>query len=186
VDEVEDSRAVVPVDLDGDGGLDLVLGNNDAEPTIYRNRVASDGHWLELDLVGTESNRDAIGAVVRTTVRLPGGDKTLLRQVEAGSGYASQGPLTLHFGLGGADRVEEVEIRWPSGAVERFGPAAGTGPLEADRRWTVVEGAGVLRPRNPDDSPRTPASEPSVLAGSISSRAPAGGTGVSTVSGGAR
>jgi hypothetical protein len=185
VDEVEDSRAVVPVDLDGDGALDLVLGNNDAEPTIYRNRAAT-GHWLELDLVGTESNRDAVGAVVRTTVRLPEGDKTLLRQVEAGSGYASQGPLTLHFGLGGADRVEEIEIHWPSGAVERFGPAAGGGPLEADRRWTVVEGAGVLQPNDPKRIPRTPASEPSVLAGSVSSPGPGGGSEDSTLSGGAR
>jgi hypothetical protein len=101
-------------------------------------------------------------------------------------GYASQAPFTLHFGLGGADRVEEVEIRWPSGAVERFGPAAGTGPLEADRRWSAVEGTGVLQPRDPKRIPRTPASELSVLAGSVSSRDRADGTEDSTLAGGAR
>lgn len=160
-DEVEDSRAVVPVDLDGDGTLDLVLGNNDAEPTVYLNRVARAGNWLELDLVGTESNRDAVGAVVRTTVRLPEGDRTLLRQVEAGSGYASQSPLTLHFGLAAADHVEEIEIRWPGGAVERFGPVVGTGVLAANQRLLVVEGTGTLRPNRPT-APRPTASTDSL------------------------
>lgn len=161
-DEVEDSRAVVPVDLDGDGTLDLVLGNNDAEPTVYLNRVATAGNWLELDLVGTRSNRDAVGAVVRTTVRLPEGDRILLRQVEAGSGYASQRPLTLHFGLGSADRLEEIEIRWPGGAVERFGPAAGTGVVEANQRLLAVEGSGDLRPHPAAAPPRTPATGSSI------------------------
>lgn len=170
-DEVEDSRAVVPVDLDGDGTLDLVLGNNDAEPTVYLNRVARAGNWLELDLVGTESNRDAVGAVVRTIVRLPEGDRTLLRQVEAGSGYASQSPLTLHFGLGAADHVEEIEIRWPGGAVERFGPAVGTGVVAANQRLLVVEGTGTLRPNRPTAPPRTPSSESSVLAAAAPSTA---------------
>lgn len=151
---MEDSRAVVPVDLDGDGTLDLVLGNNDAEPTVYLNGVAAAGHWLELDLVGTRSNRDAVGAVVRITVRLPEEDRILMRQVEAGSGYASQRPSTLHFGLGAADHVEEIEIRWPGGAVERFGPAAGTGVVEADQRLLVVEGSGDLRPHPPVDPTR--------------------------------
>ena len=153
-DEVEDSRAVVPVDLDGDGTLDLVLGNNDAEPTVYFNRLAAAGNWLELDLVGTRSNRDAVGAVVRATVRLPEGDRILMRQVEAGSGYASQSPSTLHFGLGSADHVEEIEIRWPGGAVERFGPAAGTGVVEAGQRLFVVEGSGTLRPHPRVDASR--------------------------------
>ncbi len=102
-------------DLDADGLLDLVINNNHAPPTIYLNR-GDPGRWLRLALVGRASNRDAIGA----EIRLAAGGRTLLRQVEAGSGYASQHMLPVHFGLGGAERVESIEIRWPSGHVDRW------------------------------------------------------------------
>jgi len=158
---VEDSRSVVPVDLDGNGTLDLVIGNNDAEPTVYLNRVARAGNWLELDLVGTDSNRDAIGA----RVRVRAGGELLMRQVEAGSGYASQRPLTVHFGLGDAQAVEGIEIRWPSGLTERFVPGPGTGEARVNRRLRVVEDSGVLQPiglgGSPKPLPLTPAAGPS-------------------------
>ena len=101
-------------DFDGDGRLDLAINNNNARPTLYANRLAV-GNWLRLELVGGDSNRDAVGARVRLT--LGDGGKVLTRWVEAGSGYASQSAFPVHFGLGDASRVEAVEIAWPSGAV---------------------------------------------------------------------
>ena len=87
------------------------------------------GDILELRLRGTKRNRDALGAVVRLTV----GKRTLVRQVEAATGYLSQSSKTLHFGLGHATKIDGGEIRWPSGIVERIGP------LEIDRRQDLVE-----------------------------------------------
>ena len=69
-----------------------------------------------MKLVGTRSNRDAVGARVRLGVA----GKKLTRQVEAGSGYASEAMLPVHFGLGDAARIESVEITWPDGFVQRF------------------------------------------------------------------
>ncbi len=109
-------------DFDGDGRLDLAINNNGQRPALYLNRLAA-GNWLRLRLVGTKSNRDAVGA--RVALTLPdGGDAgrgaTLTRWVEAGSGYASQSAFPVHFGLGGAERVDQVEITWPSGRVARI------------------------------------------------------------------
>ncbi len=135
-DGTRDGRGVAVVDLDGDGRLDLVINNNHAPPTVYLNRVAGAGNWLALDLVGTASNRDAVGARVRLTA----GGRTLTRQVEAGSGYASQSARVLHFGLGRAERVEAVEIAWPSGRLERLAGPEAEG-LGINRTVVVEEGA---------------------------------------------
>jgi hypothetical protein len=115
-DCIKDSRGVAVADYDGDGKLDLVINNNNATPTIYLNNLKRVGKCIEMKLVGTASNRDAIGARVRLAV----GGKTLTRQVEAGSGFASEAMLTLHFGLGDAAKVDSVEIQWPSGTSQRF------------------------------------------------------------------
>jgi hypothetical protein len=115
-DDIHDGRAFAAADFDGDGRLDLAINNNGAPPTFYLNRLAGTGNWVVLALVGTASNRDAVGARVRLTA----GGRTLTRVVEAGSGYASQSPHDLHFGLGAAARVEALEIHWPSGRVERI------------------------------------------------------------------
>ncbi len=115
-DHVQDSRGVAIADLDRDGRLDLVIGNNNAAPAIYMNRFTRTGNWVEFKLVGTSSNRDAIGA--RVQVHLAG--RTLTRQVEAGSGYASAAMLPVHVGLGNATSIEAVTIHWPSGFVQRI------------------------------------------------------------------
>ncbi len=131
-------------DFDGDGRLDLAINNNNAAPTIFRNRLAESGNWLELTLAGS-GNRDAVGARVRVTLSAAGGDgdtgggKTLTRWVEAGSGYASQSAFPLHFGLGEASRVEAVEIVWPSGHVDQL---AGAG-IAINRRTLIEEGGEV-------------------------------------------
>lgn len=118
-DCIRDSRGVAIADFNSDGKLDLVINNNNAQPSVYLNDVKRAGNNVEINLEGTESNRDAIGARVRLTIA----GKTMTRQVEAGSGYASEAMLPVHFGLGAAERIEALEINWPSGLVQRFAGA---------------------------------------------------------------
>ena len=115
-DCIKDSRGVAVADFNGDGRLDLVINNNNATPTLYLNNVAKSGNAVVIELKGMRSNGDAIGARVRLTVA----GKTMMRQVEAGSGYASEMMLPVHFGLGEGGQIEGVEITWPSGLVQRF------------------------------------------------------------------
>ncbi len=109
-DGILDGRGVATADFDGDGRLDLAINNNNSQPTFYMNRLTA-GNWMRLELVGDSGNRDAVGAKIRLTVA----DKTLTRWVEAGSGYAAQSAFPVHFGLGSAEWIDNVEITWPSG-----------------------------------------------------------------------
>jgi hypothetical protein len=115
-DCVKDSRGVAVADFNNDGKLDLIINNNNEKPTLYLNEIQKAGKFASIQLVGTKGNRDAIGAVVRLTIA----GKTMMRQVEAGSGYASESLLPLHFGLGNADKIEAVEIRWLNGTTQKF------------------------------------------------------------------
>jgi hypothetical protein len=150
-DCVKDSRGVGVADFDGDGRLDMIINNNNETPTLYLNGLKRRGNAVELKLVGAvgsdasgpRSTRDAIGATVRVTA----GGKTMTRQVEAGSGYASESMRPLHFGLGAADRIESVEITWPSGLVQRMEGAQVEGWV--NKLMRVEEGgarAAELRP----------------------------------------
>ena len=125
-------------DYNGDGKLDLIINNNNAAPTIYLNALKNVGRCIELKLVGTRSNRDAVGARVRLGVA----GKTLTRQVEAGSGYASEAMLPVHFGLGDSASIESVEITWPDGFVQRF-TGAQIDPF-IDRMVLIEEGNNHL------------------------------------------
>ena len=109
-DRIEDGRGVAVFDADGDGHLDLLLRNYRRPALLLRN--AGDArHWVGFELEGKRSNRDAVGA----RVRLRTGHRWQTRVVAAGSGYLSASSRRLHFGLGAAERVDEVEIAWPSG-----------------------------------------------------------------------
>lgn len=122
-DGLGDGRGVAVADLNGDGLLDLVMGRNNAGPTIYVNRQARHGNWLRVDLgpAGPGGGRDPLGARVDVVVRLPGGaPRQLTRWVEAGSGYASQSEPVLHFGLGAARAVESLRVTWPGGAARTY------------------------------------------------------------------
>ena len=103
-------------DFDGDGRLDLAINNSNRTPTLYFNEMGGEGNWISRKLVGSRSNRSAVGA----RVRVRAGGKTMTRQVEAGSGYSAQSMLPVHFGLGSASQIDKVEITWPSGHVQRF------------------------------------------------------------------
>jgi hypothetical protein len=110
-DRPEDGRGVALFDYDQDGRPDIALRNY-KQPAQLLHNVAPNMHWLELKLIGTRSNRDAVGA--RITLRSD--DLLQTREVHAGSGYQSGSSLIQHFGLGAATRIDELHIRWPSGA----------------------------------------------------------------------
>lgn len=112
-DLVLDSRSVVAADFDGDGRQDLVVASrNDPKLLVYWNELEGVGQFLELELEGQRSNRDGVGAVVEVQC----GDRVQRRTHVSGSGYLSQGPQRLSFGLGACSRVDRVSVDWPSGA----------------------------------------------------------------------
>ena len=127
------SRGAAFGDYDNDGDLDVLIVNLDDRPTLLRNETAHDNHWITIGLVGTRSNRDAIGALVRVTA----GGRTQISEVRSGGSYLSQNDRRVHFGLGAFDRVDRIEIRWPSGLVETL---PGVPP---DRFYTATEGQGL-------------------------------------------
>jgi hypothetical protein len=131
LDSDRDGRGIAVADLDRDGRLDLVVANAGSAAQLYRNVVAPVGGWIGLELVGRASNCDAVGAQVRATA----GGRTQLRFVDGGNSFAGQGSRRLHFGVGPASAVERIEVRWPSGAEQSFGP------LPAGRLYRLVEGA---------------------------------------------
>jgi hypothetical protein len=114
------ARGLAYGDFDRDGDLDLLLTTNQGPALLYRNDVATGAHSLRLRLIGTKSNRDAIGSVVRLTTA----DATQSRMVKTGSSYLSQSELTLTFGLGPRDSATKIVVEWASGAVQEFGKTA--------------------------------------------------------------
>ena len=123
-------------DLDNDGDVDVVVNNVHAEPDLFRLDSPSGAHWTMVKLIGTKSNRSAIGARVRLFA--PGGSQ--VQEVRGGGSYFSQNDLRVHFGLGRSSTIERVAVRWPNGLEEQW-----TG-LEADRIITLKEGSGTAMP----------------------------------------
>ena len=109
-------RGAAFADLDNDGDTDVVVNNVHAEPDLFRLDSPRDAHWMTLKLVGTRSNRSAIGA----RVRLVSSGGVQVQEVRGGGSYYSQNDLRVHFGLGRSASVERLEIRWPSGLEERW------------------------------------------------------------------
>ena len=101
-------------DLDGDGKIDVVVSAIGKEAEIWMNRSPRSGHWLEIALHGTKSNRDGIGARIKVVTK----SGVQYNHMTTSVGYASSSDGPVHFGLGPERRAEEVEIRWPSGTVQ--------------------------------------------------------------------
>jgi hypothetical protein len=127
---VESSRGAVFGDLNNDGKVDIVVLNARSRPTLMINQTPTQDHWVLLKLVGTRSNRSAVGAVARLTA----GGRTQVDEVRAGRGYQSAEDLRLHFGLGTNAVIDRLEIRWPNG-LEEVHPR-----LAADRVIRLTEG----------------------------------------------
>jgi len=170
IDFPDDGRGLAVVDWDHDGDLDLWLSNRSAPRIrLLRNNSTGANRSLMLRLVGngTTTNRDAIGARVEVTVRAEeGGGKgeggeadtvsnpasrishpasrlPLIKTLRGGEGFVSQSSKWVHIGLGTADAVEQVTVRWPGGSAETF---TGLGPGE---RHTLVQGSGESSPQRP-------------------------------------
>jgi len=116
-------------DFDNDGNIDVLVINMNDRPNLYRNEGGAGNHWITLQLKGTRSNRDAIGA----RVEIQAGGKTQVREVQSGGSYLSHNDMRLHFGLGAATRVDHIRIRWPNGNVEEL-PG-----MDADQFVTIKE-----------------------------------------------
>ncbi|MEZ5367148.1 MAG: CRTAC1 family protein [Bryobacterales bacterium] len=126
------SRGAAVGDLDGDGWPDLVVYRNGGEPRILRNQSVKGVHWLLVELEGVKSNRDGIGAVVRVLAE-DGVEQTVT--VSATGGYLSAKDRRAHFGLGPNARLKLIEIRWPSGVLQRLED------VPADQLLKIREGA---------------------------------------------
>ena len=122
-------------DLFNDGRIDVVINNMDTVPTLLRNVNPDQHHWVELSLIGgPKSPRDAVGA----TVYLTAGGMRQRGDVLSGGSFISSNDPRVHFGLGDADKVDAVEIHWPSGLKEKMNLPG------VDKIFTVEEGKGVV------------------------------------------
>jgi hypothetical protein len=131
--EKHSSRGVAIGDIDNDGAQEVLINNQGESPSLLKLAVNPPGNWVMLRLVGTRSNRSAIGARVRLTA----GGMTQTDEVRSGGGFISQSDLRLHFGLGSAKVIDRVEIRWPSGATEE------KTNLEVNRIHVITESAAA-------------------------------------------
>jgi len=133
-------RGAAYADINNDGRPDLLLATNGGPVYLFRNETqsgASANRSLRIKLVGTKSNRDGIGAVVRLTA----GGETQTQMLRSGSSYLSSSELILTFGLAQNDKADAIEIRWPSGQVDRLSN------VQAGKTITATEGKGETASR---------------------------------------
>ncbi len=131
---VRSSRGAAFGDVDNDGDLDAIIVNIDDLPDVLRNEQGTSNHWVTFALVGKRSNRNAIGARVRVTTA----SRTLVGEVRPSGSYLSSNDVRVHFGLGAADHIERVVVRWPSGRVDSFENVA------ANQTITIKESEGAI------------------------------------------
>ncbi len=132
ISERHSSRGAALGDLDNDGSLEIVVNNMSDTPSLLKN-LGERKNWILVKLIGTESNRDGIGA----RVTLFAGKNRQMDEVRSGGSYISQNDFRLHFGLGESSRVDLIEIRWPSGRNESFQN------LQANQVVILEEGKGT-------------------------------------------
>lgn len=123
-------RGVAFADFDNDGFVDAVVGNNGDPPLLLHNSGGNGRHFVSFKLVGTKSNRDAMGARLSLTA----GGMTQIREIAGGGSYLSQSDLRAHFGVGSTVKIEKLEIIWPSGAQQLFRD------FPADQFYSIQEG----------------------------------------------
>ena len=128
-------------DFDNDGDLDMVVNPVNDYPQLLRCDSQTGNNWLKVRTIGTKSNRSGIGARLKCVTRVPGEAKPhqQIDEVRSGGGYFSQNDLRAHFGLGKAEKVELLEIRWPSGQVDTIKD------VKPNQVVYVKEGEGIVR-----------------------------------------
>ncbi len=127
-------RGVAFADFDNDGNIDLIVGNDGDPPLLIHNGGAKGNHFVNFKLVGTKSNRDAMGA----RIKLRAGPLSQIREIAGGGSYLSQSDLRANFGLGQQTRADTVEVTWPSGLRQVFKD------VEADKFYLIEEGRDQL------------------------------------------
>ena len=145
-DDIKDTRGMAYADFDNDGALDIITNTNPgdsgdaakARPALLHNNIGAKRNWIAVELEGTQSNRDAVGAMVTIEA---GGTKQL-RLLSAGSGFASQNSARLYFGVDDTTQIDALTVRWPSGRVERF-DRVGDKAILARQVIHVTEGNGI-------------------------------------------
>ncbi len=130
---IQSRRGVAFGDVNNDGNIDMVIFNVGVPPSLFLTDTKNSNHRVLFKLVGTKSNRGAVGARITVTSAA----RSQIEEVKAGSSYLSTNDPRLHFGLGGDSVMDKVEIRWPNGGVEKLRN------IPADTIYTIVEGQGV-------------------------------------------
>ena len=123
------SRGMGLDDLDNDGDIDVVILNLRREPTVLRNDTVNENNWIQIRLIGTESNRDGVGA----RVKIIADESTQIAEVHSGRSYQSHYGMRLHFGLGERDKIDRIEVRWLGGATDTYEN------VRVNQRVTLIE-----------------------------------------------
>ena len=136
-------RGLATADFDNDGDIDIATNNRGDYPELLRNDGGNANHWLEVQLIGTQSNRDGIGAVLKLTSE----GFVHMQQAEGGTSYMSASDPRVHFGLGKRTKIDSLVITWPSGRVDKLTD------VPVDKIIAVKEGTGIV----PHPFPKVPA-----------------------------
>jgi hypothetical protein len=138
-DLITNSRGVAVADFWNRGVMDIAVAASTDRHSLLKNEVGQRRNWLQVELTGTRSNRDAVGARLTVTI----GDRHQTTEVFLGDSYGSQSTLRQHFGIGDATKIDELKIFWPaSGIVQRFND------VQANQVVAVTEGDDSLNVRS--------------------------------------
>ncbi|MGH9971046.1 MAG: CRTAC1 family protein [Pyrinomonadaceae bacterium] len=131
-------------DIDNDGDVDIVVNDLDGGPQVLRNDGGNANNFILIKTIGVKSNRDGVGARAKVVAA----DLTQIDEVRSGASYISQSDLRLHFGLGKRPKISLIEIRWPSGAVDKISD------VSVNRMLTIKEGQGIVEQKEFKDASR--------------------------------